>query len=118
MSLIMPYIKGNIGNFIPKLYQLRLIFKNQEYQRAYEEISNLWNNDEENMLLMNETAVYAYHAGKIEEAEELFSKLRELYPHNAQVLHNESIFLKFKSRMLSERHRKQQDNMQKKNSSV
>jgi hypothetical protein len=118
MSLIMPYIKGNIGNFIPKLYQLRLIFKNQEYQRAYEEISNLWNNDEENMLLMNETAVYAYHAGKIEEAEELFSKLRELYPHNAQVLHNESIFLKFKSRMLSERHRKQRDNMQKKNSSV
>lgn len=102
VNYITPYIHGKIGKFIPRLYQVRLIFKHKEYEKAWLEVNELWNNDEENMLLMNETAVYAYHSGRIREAEELFSRLRHLYPDNTQILHNEAVFLQHKARLITE----------------
>ena len=102
VNLIMPFIHGRIGKFIPKLYQVRLLFKKQQYEKAWHEIMDLWNNDEQNMLLMNEAAIYAYHAGQIKEAEDLFSRLRKIYPDNPAILHNESVFLQHKARLLRE----------------
>ncbi|MDH4261570.1 MAG: hypothetical protein OEV78_00835 [Spirochaetia bacterium] len=102
LNYISPYIHGRVGKFIPKLYQVRLIFRNKEYERAWLEISDLWNHDEDNMLLMNEAAVYAYHSGRYKESEELFFKLRTMYPDNVQILHNEAVFLQHKVRLIEE----------------
>jgi len=102
INYISPYLRGRIGKFIPRLYQVRLLFKRKEFERAYHEINDLWNNDEENMLLMNEVAIYAYHSDRIKEAEELFSRLRSRYPDNVHVLHNEAVFLQHKARLLTE----------------
>jgi hypothetical protein len=102
LNYIMPYIHGRIGGFIPRLYQTRLLFKNKEYEKAWHEINDLWNNDEENMILMNETAVYAWHSGRLKEAEEIFSRLRKLYAQNVQILHNEAVFLQHKARLIGE----------------
>ena len=103
VNYITPYIHGRIGKFIPKLYQVRILYKNKQFEQAWQEINELWNHDEENMLLMNEAAIYAYQSGRIEEAEELFARLRRLYPDNVQIVHNEAVFLQHKARLLTER---------------
>lgn len=96
VNYLIPYIHGRMGKFIPRLYQIRTYFKNNQYEKAWDEISKLMQTEEENMLLMNEAAIYAYHAGKIKEAEEIFARLLKLYPDNPQVLHNKTVFLQHK----------------------
>ncbi|MDH4199085.1 MAG: tetratricopeptide repeat protein [Spirochaetia bacterium] len=100
INFMTPYIHGKVGKFIPKLYHVRLLFRNRQYEDAWNEINQLWDQDEENLLLMNEAAVYAYHSGRMKEAEQLFGKMLALYPDNVQVLHNKALFLQRKARLV------------------
>lgn len=88
---------------IPSLYYARALFKRKAYERAWSEIKRLLETNKENLLILNEAAVYAYHSGAIQEAEKLFSRLRRLYPDNPQVLHNESVFLQYKAKLIEKK---------------
>jgi len=94
----MAYVYTHLGvqaeKHIPKLYYARSFFKRKMYEKAYELISELIEKENKNIVSLNEAAIYATYAGKMEHAELIFTRLRKLFPENSQVLINESIYLK------------------------
>ncbi len=87
---------------IPSLYYARALFKRKDYAKAWNKINALVQGNDKNLLLMNEAAVYAYHNGLFDEAENIFLRLRENFPDNREVIHNESLYLQYKARHLAE----------------
>lgn len=100
------FVYRRLGRFknlmIPALYYARALFKRKDYEKAWNQINRLVQNNEKNLLLMNEAAVYAYHNGLFDQAEQIFLRLRETYPDNREVVHNESLYLQYKARHMQE----------------
>ena len=81
-----------------RFYRARALFKLELFQEAWNEIYKVWSEDNENLVYLNEAAIYATYAGKEEIAEEIFVKLKELYPDHAQTLYNEALFFEKKAK--------------------
>ncbi|MES0491023.1 MAG: hypothetical protein ABUK01_13580 [Leptospirales bacterium] len=95
-KFLSPHFRHALGD----VYYARALFKRGYFEKAWNAILTIWKRKETNLLLMNEAAIYAYHAGRIQEAEDIFKKMRLLYPNNSKVLHNESVFLQFKAKIV------------------
>ena len=85
-------------DFIAKLYYARSLFYSGKVSQAWSIIFEAWRSDPKNLLLMNEAAVYSFHSDKMKEAEEIFEKMKKLYPDHPATLHNEAVYFEFKAK--------------------
>jgi len=92
---------GEMGkSFLPRLFHARAFFQQGDYHQAVEELLRIQGKKTRSLIYLNELAVYYTHAGMESEAEEVFDQLREEFPENHDLVHNESYFLKMKAKRL------------------
>jgi len=76
-----------------RLYYARTLFKKGMLHDAWNEISALWQDFPQDAIIMNEAALYAHHLDRFDEAAEIFSLARNLYPDDKILAYNEALFI-------------------------
>ncbi|MCS6984753.1 MAG: hypothetical protein NZM25_06480 [Leptospiraceae bacterium] len=79
------------------LLKARNFYFSGAYKEALEMMEELLPHYSQNFYVLHDAAIYKFKLGKIQEAEELFFQLKELYPHHPAVLHNEALFFEQKA---------------------
>jgi hypothetical protein len=75
-----------------RLYYARALFAVNMPHEAWTEISALMSDFPRDAAVLNEAAIYAHKLGRHEEAAEIFSLARGMYPDDATLAYNEAVF--------------------------
>ena len=75
-----------------RLYYARALFAVNMPHEAWTEMSALMSDYPKDAAVLNEAAIYAHKLGRHEEAAEIFSLARSMYPDDATLAYNEAVF--------------------------
>ncbi|MDH5716061.1 MAG: hypothetical protein OEZ22_00310 [Spirochaetia bacterium] len=81
-----------------KIYYCRYLIKSGELEKAWNMINETLETNPESLLVLNEAAIYAFNLEKYDKAEEIFKKLKSIYPNHPISLYNEAVFFERKSK--------------------
>jgi len=83
--------------FYGEFFYARSLFESKFLRNAWEKILEMLQKYPENLLVLNEAAIYAYRMGELDKAEEIFSEMKRLYPNHPVTIYNEAIFYEERS---------------------
>ncbi|GEM_PF-4604144 len=100
LQLLAEELKTLRKKFHIRFFCARAAFETGDTVKAWHRINELLADYPDNAAVLNEAGIYAWKLERFEEAEDIFSRARNLFPEHAATKFNEAVF--FEKRSLSE----------------
>ncbi len=100
LLLLAEELKTLRKKFHIRFYCARATFETGDILKAWHRINELLADFPDNAAVLNEAGIYAWKLERFEEAEDIFSRARNLFPDHAATKYNEAVL--FEKRSLSE----------------